>query len=293
MGAWNSNLYGNDYTCDIRDDYIYLLRTGKAPEDAAQELIAREKPEKAQADDSALFWFALADTQWNYGVLEPEIKENALRYCKLAPELIQWEWVKESDQEKWIKAIKTLADKIQSPQPPRKKIQGFRSFVCPWEIGDVFAYRLSSAYSTEMGLYGKYIAFRKISELRVYPMHINPIIHVFLSIWDSIPAIETLKSIPLLPSFTRPELEKINPIAYKKYHDCYYYNFTTTSKRQIPTENITYLGNWIDETIHPIDSISFSDCIPIGWEGTRVNNTIEKTILPQIKAWTAANTVRK
>ena len=285
MGAWNSDLYGSDYTCDIRDDFIYLIRTGKTPENAAQELIAREKPEKAQVDDAALFWLALADTQWNYGVLEPEIKENALRCCKMASELFQWEWEKKSDQDNWKKTIHSLADKLQSPQPPRKKIQGFRSFRCPWAIGDVFAYRLSSAYSKEMGMYGKYIAFRKISELRIYPMHINPIIYVFLSSWEFIPAIETLKSIPLLPSFTKPEVEKINPIAYMKYRHCYYYNFITTSKRQIPTGQITYLGNWIDETIRPIGSISFSDCIPIGWEGTRVNNTIEKTVLPQLKAW--------
>lgn len=285
MGAWNSSLYGNDYACDVRDDYIFLLRTGIAPEDAAQELIIRETPEKAQADDSALFWLALADTQWNYGVLEPEIKENALRCCKLARELFQWEWDKASDQANWIKTINTLANKLQSPQPPRKKIQGFRSFICPWAMGDVFAYRLSSAYSKEMGMCGKYIAFRKISELKVYPMHINAIIHVFLNVWDKLPTLEEVRAVPLLPSFTRPEQEIINPGAYKKFRDRYYFNFTTTSKRQIPSEQITYLGNWIDEAIRPTGSISFSDSIPLGWEGSRANNTIEKTILSKLKAW--------
>ena len=53
-----------------------------------------------------------------------KIKENALRCCKLARELFQWEWDKDSDQANWIKTINTLANKLQSPQPPRKKIQG-------------------------------------------------------------------------------------------------------------------------------------------------------------------------
>ncbi len=285
MGAWNSSLYGNDYACDVRDDYIFLLRAGKAPEDAAQELIAKEKPETAQADDCALFWLALGDTQWNYGVLEPDVKENALRCCKSATELFQWEWEKESDQDNWEKTIQSLADKLQSPQPPRKRIRGFRSFICPWAMGDVFAYRLSSAYSKEMGMHGKYIAFRKVSELRVYPTHINPIIHVFLHSWDCIPTLETLRSTALLPSFARPELEANNPIAYRKYRENYYFNFSTTSKGQIPTEQLSYLGNWTDEAIRPIDSISFSDSIPLGWEGTHVNNTIEKTILSKLNAW--------
>ena len=31
-------------------------------------------------EEEPLFWFALADTQWNYGRLLPEVKEQALAW---------------------------------------------------------------------------------------------------------------------------------------------------------------------------------------------------------------------
>ena len=285
MGTWNASLYGNDYACDIRDDYIYAIRSRKESQEAAQELVQREKPNEAQADDAALFWLALADTQWNYGVLEHYIRDNALRCCEMAADIFQWDWKDESDRNKWLQTIHSLENKLRSPQPPKKQIRGFRSYICPWAMGDVFAYRLSGADSREFGALGKYIIFRKVSELRIYPMHVNPIIHVFFNVWETIPTLDVLKSTPLLPSFTTPKLKQINPDYYWKFRDRYYYNFTTTSKRQLPVNQITFLGNWIDSSICPIDSISFSECMPLSWEGTRGNNKIEKVLLEQIRSW--------
>ena len=39
MGVWGAELYANDVTCDVRDDYIDKLRQGLTNEDATKELI--------------------------------------------------------------------------------------------------------------------------------------------------------------------------------------------------------------------------------------------------------------
>lgn len=75
MGAWGTSLYANDTTCDIRGDYIDKLRRGKSNEEATQELIDQYKDIEGDREEEPLFWFALADTQWNYGRLLPEVKE--------------------------------------------------------------------------------------------------------------------------------------------------------------------------------------------------------------------------
>ena len=75
MGAWGTSLYANDYASDIRGDYVDKLKRGKSNEEATQELIKANQEIMGDIEEEPLFWFALADTQWNYGRLLPEVKE--------------------------------------------------------------------------------------------------------------------------------------------------------------------------------------------------------------------------
>ena len=79
MGAWGTALYSNDTACDIRGDYKDALRRGRTNEEITAAMIEENK-DCFGTEDEALFWFALADTQWNYGRLLPEIKEKALYF---------------------------------------------------------------------------------------------------------------------------------------------------------------------------------------------------------------------
>ena len=67
MGVWGAELYANDVTCDVRDDYIDKLRQGLTNEDATKELIKSNQELIDDNEDQELFWYALADTQWEYG----------------------------------------------------------------------------------------------------------------------------------------------------------------------------------------------------------------------------------
>ena len=42
-------------------------------------------------DDAPVFWFAMADMQWNYGRLQEEVKNKALYYLDDMKNLQRWE----------------------------------------------------------------------------------------------------------------------------------------------------------------------------------------------------------
>lgn len=175
MGAWGTSLYANDSVSDIRGNYIDKLRRGKTNEEATKELIEAARDLMGDAEEEPLFWFALADTQWNYGRLLPEVKAKALFYLSQDKELERWE---ESGQKKlsaWKKTLETLKENLETSQPPAKKVSKYRLYQCKWNLGDVFAYCLTGDYSKEKGFGGKYVVFRKVSEDTWWPGHIVPV----------------------------------------------------------------------------------------------------------------------
>ena len=177
MGTWGYKLYQDDVAQDVRDDFMDMLRRGTSSEEAVKQLIDdfEQGPENL---DTHIFWFALADTMWNLGVLQEEVKEQALLYLDAKTDLARWqeENPKAAPHRKIV--LNDLRDKLNSPQPPKKKLSQYRIYHCTWQIGDVYAYPLDSEYAKEKGLYGRYFLFYKIDETTVHPGHTVPVVYV-------------------------------------------------------------------------------------------------------------------
>ena len=77
MGAWGPGLYSDDVTEDVRGIYVDKLHRGKNGEQASKEMIAEFEWAWSDEDDAPVFWFAMADMQWNYGRLQEEVKKKA------------------------------------------------------------------------------------------------------------------------------------------------------------------------------------------------------------------------
>jgi hypothetical protein len=69
MGAWGTGLYSDDTTCDVRDDYVRLLKSGVSSEDATQDIVSRFGELMNDKQVECLVILPLADTQWKYGRL--------------------------------------------------------------------------------------------------------------------------------------------------------------------------------------------------------------------------------
>ena len=90
MGIWGCGLYQDDVTCDVKSNYLNWLRVGKTNEEATELMLEYYEDYIDDEDDAPSFWFALADTQWKYGRLNPKVKKEALRYLKLGTNLERW-----------------------------------------------------------------------------------------------------------------------------------------------------------------------------------------------------------
>ena len=280
MGAWGVKIYQDDVACDVRDEYKEALKKGISNEEISEKLI-EEYTGYEDDEEEAIFWFALADTQWKLGRLLEEVKENAIKYIDSKKDLERWEEdpkLREKRKkvllelkEQLVKSISIeekdkLKEQLERPQPEEKKIRKYeKPYKCEWKIGDVFAYPIKSKEAKEIGLEGQYFIIIKTGETSWYPEHIIPVVKIKVTKNGKIP--KTVEEIN--------ELEYIQSRFYTYYHglpvtldqfkfpkDEYglisYYDMgiITTSKRVIPKE-LQYIGNFANKIEPP--KIEFRD----------------------------------
>ena len=82
MGAWQSSLYGNDTTCDVRDAYMDCLKEQLSNQEAFEKIFEEYEELIGDEYEEPLFWFALAETQWKVGRLTENVKERALEWIE-------------------------------------------------------------------------------------------------------------------------------------------------------------------------------------------------------------------
>ena len=239
MGSWGAKLYQDDVAEDVRSQFKDLLHRGKTTEEITKQMIDEYSDEILDPDDGPIFWFALADTQWNLGRLMPDVREQALDLLDKGGDLARW---RDEDLKLAVvreNALKELQQKLNSPQPPEKKISPYRLYSCKWEIGDVFAYQFNSEYAKDNGFYQKYIYFVKVQEGTWHPGHIVPEVYFYKKLDDAISSIDALGDVDYIPQFFKPSVYERNP-GRKKLCLLALLN---TSERVIPKKQLTFLGN--------------------------------------------------
>lgn len=187
MGAWGPGIYQDDVTCDIKDDYVDRLKAGYTNIEATQETIDRNMDYIQDEDDEPLFWFALADTQWKYGRLLEEVKEEAIKHIKSGKNLEIWKQENEKQYKKRKIILEELEERLNSKQPPEKKVPKLVSKKSHWDVGDILLYQIKCyelqesfkknqhclevyerdyKYITNSKWYNKYILLRVVAKTR-------------------------------------------------------------------------------------------------------------------------------
>lgn len=237
MASWGAKLYQDDIAEDVRDYYKDQLKRGKTNEEVTKELIEDNEDIIQDEDEAPVFWFALADTQWNLGRLLPYVKEKALEYLNSKSTLNRWEKeaINQKEYKTREKVLQELEQKLKSLMPSEKKITQHKLYKCEWNIGDIFAYKLESEYAKEVGLDNRYLLIRKAYEDVWWPGHIVPIIYVQITKDEKMP---TSKDEIL-------ELEYIQTSKAKGLPE-YLITMISTSKRVIPLKKLIFVGNYND-----------------------------------------------
>lgn len=211
MGTWGYKLYDNDLFSDIKGDYETYLHRGKTPQEAVQLLCQDFIPNGG--DEEPLFWVCLADLQWRYGHLDPEIKAKALAGL---PSL--WDpdlWTDPADQAKRKGLAEELQKKLESPQLPPKKFSRYRAKKTKWKAGEVYSFQIMDFDAPHISQWlrdrnriyapfsNKYFAFcvvgtKEIFDLRREVTDLFPLVAIFDLIKDEAPSIQDAVNSPFL-----------------------------------------------------------------------------------------------
>ena len=189
MSSWGPGLYQDDLAKDVRDYYRDQLRKGKSGYEITEEL-TKQYAYSSDSDDSSIFWFALADIQWDLGRLEDSVKEQALSHIRSGYDLRRWKEENPMEAKKRAEILSELEQKLLTPQPSEKSISQYKLYHCEWKIGDVFAYPLNSDYAKEKGLFGRYFLINKINETTWHPGHTVPVVRVKITDDNHLPSDE-------------------------------------------------------------------------------------------------------
>ena len=256
MGAWGTGLYQDDIAMEVREYYQELLKKGISNEESLDCVLEAFEEVLEDADDAPPFWFGLADTQWKLGRLTDEVREQALALLSSGADLARWEEATKGQKNARKKVLQALQERLQSPQPPEKKIRVPRLYHTDWKFGDLYAMQLCGEIAKANGLDGRYLLFHKVREMMWYPGHTIPIVHVKLTLTTEIPkGPNEIDQLPYIQIFSdgpkdsslqwRPLEKTLNEEDLDEfgYYPIYEIGLIFTSQRSIP-KSLVYLGNY-------------------------------------------------
>jgi hypothetical protein len=118
VGAWDVGVKQDDTVLDVIGDFEKIVKEGVEPSIASGKLL--EKWSGADEDDRASVWLGLAEAQWQYGVITPDVIQ---RVEQIAAGEGQQLWREQGDKvySRRLKRLDAFLAKIREPNPrPRK-----------------------------------------------------------------------------------------------------------------------------------------------------------------------------
>lgn len=165
MGTWGVNLYDDDVALDVKGEYIDFLKVGVDSNEATKMLIEIYKDIIEDEEEATAFWLALADTQWKYGRLLPEVKDKAIELIDSGTDLELWK-ENEKQYKKRQNVLTELKNRLNTEQPKEKKITRLVLQKANWEIGDIILYQILNEELNTHKWYKKYVLLNVIGKSR-------------------------------------------------------------------------------------------------------------------------------
>lgn len=141
MGYCGTKLYDSDLAHDIRNTYIDFLKIGKSNKEIVERIFKEynfkfdDDPEKFEV------YLILADTMWDYGRLDDDIKNYAIKIIDNDMGLDIWDG---RLAEKRRKELSKLKEKILKEQPPEKKVKKIKKEQAFWNYHDILVYKITT-----------------------------------------------------------------------------------------------------------------------------------------------------
>ncbi len=220
---WGPGIYQNDITEEIREEYLNWIRVGKTNQEAAEDMFEYYKDYLETEEDYGILTIALADIQWKYGMLLPEIKERALEYINSGIDYKRWNNTRTLEKRK--KILTELASRLNSPQPSEKKIKPIKFIRRKWKVGDIIIYKITDRKYKNLDWYDTYVAFKVIGHVKygagagLNPQkyyHKRDVVELYDAYWDHKPTLDEIMQEKLYQEekdimfFSEREIKKLN-----------------------------------------------------------------------------------
>lgn len=149
MATWISSFFDNqnETARDVYNEYLDSLKFGLVGRKATKVVLDGFEEAIEDAEDAAIFWMALAVTQWKYGRLEPRVKAKALKIIKDGGDVAVYPPELQKRRRKVLELVRTH---LESPQPPEKPIrvlkpvEPLKKIKKLWKPGQVVTFRRDS-----------------------------------------------------------------------------------------------------------------------------------------------------
>jgi hypothetical protein len=139
MGTWETNIFGDDTACDVRDEYREFIEDGVSDAEATRRTLKKFKGWfKGPEGTSAIVGLAVAQSK--IGRLDPKIRDLALAAIDRGGDLAIWNEESPKDAGKRKAALEAARAQITGPQPARKHLKPPRRLLCDLVAGDVLAF---------------------------------------------------------------------------------------------------------------------------------------------------------
>lgn len=142
MGSWGYGIRQDDFVLDVIGVFEDLLKAGNSISEATEAVRSRFATEMLDDDDGPLFWIALADVQWTYGGLDPQIRNRVHDDLDSGRSLVAWT----EDQRALSRrrgALEKFITKIGQTNPRPKKPPSVVVRAPKFRPGDCLSIRLS------------------------------------------------------------------------------------------------------------------------------------------------------
>lgn len=272
MGFWNCGIMSNDLAWDVKAFYVEALEKGFTDEEA-HEKVYQEMQETIGTDEEPLFWYALAAVQWKNGRLMPSVKEKALLWIESDGGTELWDDDK-AKQIKWRKNLQELKDILSTEQPERKVYKKREFETNLWNVGDIYAYQFHTKEAEKLGFLGKYILLHKIGEEPGFHDEVYPRIQVYNRLYDELPGMTDVTTLPVLPMMNAIALSKVPP--EKRAEPPLNMAMLRFKERQYAKKYFTYVGNVADPYAYPIAGF---------WNASYFWNELESLLCAYIPTW--------
>ncbi|MGM9986124.1 MAG: DUF4259 domain-containing protein [Bacillaceae bacterium] len=91
MGAWGTEIFDNDTSCDVRDEFVDYLEEGYSARKATKIILKEYLDDEEDLEEIALIYIGLSAIQLEKNCIQRKVKKKTIKLIEMGADLELWE----------------------------------------------------------------------------------------------------------------------------------------------------------------------------------------------------------